>query len=239
MKPGMGSKAMPPKRQQAKKTKKAKAATRKYSVISFDLDGTLLDHSRFDAVFWYEEIPRLYAEQYGIPLQEAKLIVLDSYKHVGPFDINWYKPHFWFERFKLQEDWRKIIHDLRPNIRVYPEVKPTLAALKRNYKLIVVTHSTRDFIRLKMEVESIKDYFVEIHSVIEDFRAVKSKEFFYKLLEDLHCKPEEFLHVGDDPVFDYAIPRSMGIRALLVDYTRKKKGKDVVHSLADVLKCLG
>lgn len=212
--------------------------TSRIKVISFDLDGTLVDDSRFGRVFWYEEIPRLYAERYSIPIEEATLIVLDSYKKVGYFDINWYRPHYWFEKFRLEEDWRKVIHDLRRDVRVYNDVKPALAELKRKHRLIVITHSTREFMQLKMQVESMKDYFEEVHSVIDDHAMVKSKEFFQHLLGMLRCTPGELLHVGDDATFDYDIPRSLGIRALLLDRGRTKKGKDVVYSLVDVKKHL-
>ena len=230
-------------RKRAKKQIKTDRPARKtpqvrHKVISFDLDGTLVADSRFGRVFWYEEIPRLYAERYSIPIEEATLIVLDSYKKVGHFDINWYRPHYWFEKFRLEEDWRKGGHDLRKDIRVYKDVKPALATLKRKYKLIVITHSTREFVQLKMDVESIKGCFDEVHSVIDDHLMVKSKEFFQHLLGMLRCKPSELLHVGDDATFDYAIPRSLGIRALLLDRGRTKKGKDVIYSLADVKKHL-
>ncbi|MBI4150041.1 HAD hydrolase-like protein, partial [Candidatus Woesearchaeota archaeon] len=129
---------------------------KQYTVLSFDLDGTLIDDSRFGGVFWYEEVPRLYAQQYHISVEDAKLIVLNSYKLVGHFDRNWYRPHFWFERFKLQEDWRKVIHDLHRDIRVFPDVKPALQELKNKHKLIIITHSTREFVQLKIQVESIK-----------------------------------------------------------------------------------
>jgi len=210
----------------------------RYKVISFDLDGTLVDDSRFGRVFWYEEIPRLYAAQYHIPLEEATLIVLDSYKKVGHFDINWYRPHYWFGKFRLEEDWRKVIHDLRHDVRVYNDVKPALVGLKRKHKLIIITHSTREFVQLKIEAESIKGYFDEVHSVIDDHLMVKSKEFFQHLLGMLRCTPGEVLHVGDDETFDYDIPRSLGIRALLLDRSRTKRGKDIIYSLADVKKHL-
>jgi FMN phosphatase YigB (HAD superfamily) len=45
-----------------------------YSIklISFDLDGTLVDKNSFDKIFWEEEVPKLYAAKKGMSIEEAK-----------------------------------------------------------------------------------------------------------------------------------------------------------------------
>ena len=55
-------------------------------LISFDLDGTLVDETNVDRLFWYGEVPRLYAEKHGLPLADAKTKVFAEYeaKFNGP-----------------------------------------------------------------------------------------------------------------------------------------------------------
>jgi len=47
-------------------------------VVSFDLEGTLLDMT-FSEKVWNEGLPRLYAEKYRLDFSEAKKIVLKEY----------------------------------------------------------------------------------------------------------------------------------------------------------------
>ena len=51
-------------------------------VISFDLDGTLVDLD-FDLHLWFEELPRLYSEQNGVMLSQAKELMRLEYNRVG------------------------------------------------------------------------------------------------------------------------------------------------------------
>jgi FMN phosphatase YigB (HAD superfamily) len=51
-------------------------------LISFDLDGTLVDLAFTDLV-WHQGIPELYAQKAGIDLAQAREQVLLEYRKVG------------------------------------------------------------------------------------------------------------------------------------------------------------
>ena len=75
-----------------------------------------------------------------------------------------------------------------------------------------------------------------IISTTDDLEAIKKDEKIYKLiLKKLKIKPEEMLHVGDNKVFDFEVPRKIGINALFVDRSEKTKGKFVIKSLEQVM----
>lgn len=203
--------------------------------ISFDLDGTMTDSLEFENLFWDEEVPKIFAEEHNIPLPEAKRIIFNAYDEVGRKDLNWYRPSYWFKRFKLKKDWKVVIEELKDRIKIFPEVKEVLRKLSKDYKLIIFTHTSREALGVKLEKVNIKKYFVRIFSVIDDFNVTKRDEGVYRqLLKRMNLKPKDLIHVGDDYEFDYRIPKRIGIKAILIDRNEEKKGKEIIHDLREI-----
>ncbi|HID90746.1 TPA: HAD family hydrolase, partial [Candidatus Bathyarchaeota archaeon] len=92
-------------------------------VVSFDIDGTLVDPSFVDS-FWFDRIPRLLARRTGLSLDRAKARVLEEYDDVGDGDLRWYLPDYWLARLKLNVTARELLRGIR--VRVYPEVREVL-----------------------------------------------------------------------------------------------------------------
>ena len=68
-------------------------------VISFDLDETLADKN-FDDVFWFKEIPKLYAEQNNISFKQAHDYITKQYDKTGPDELLWYNVDYWFKKYE-------------------------------------------------------------------------------------------------------------------------------------------
>ncbi|MDO8740694.1 MAG: HAD family hydrolase [Candidatus Woesearchaeota archaeon] len=201
-------------------------------VISFDLDGTLLDKERFDNVFWFEEVPRLYSRKNKISLEKAKKFVYGEYHKVGNKRLDWYFPSYWFRHFKLKEDHRAVMRDMKHRIKLLPEVKKVLKKLSKKYRLIVVTTSTHEMNELKLETEGLRDYFSKIFSVTSDFKMIKKNpNVFLKIIKKLKIKKNEIVHIGDDYEDDYITPRKAGIKAILIDRKNRHKGKFIINTL--------
>ncbi|MBI2128935.1 HAD family hydrolase [Candidatus Woesearchaeota archaeon] len=201
-------------------------------IISFDLDGTLLDKKGFDSVFWFEEIPRLYAKKKKISIKRAKKFVYGEYNKVGNKRLDWYFPSYWFKHFKLKEDHKIIMKDMKRRIKLFPEVKKVLKKLSKKYKLIVVTTSTHEMNEIKLETEGLKGYFSKVFSVTSDFRMTKKNpDVFLKIIKKLKIKKHEIVHVGDTYEDDYIVPRKAGIKAVLIGRKIRRKGKYIINTL--------
>lgn len=206
-------------------------------VISFDLDGTLTLTTFADEV-WHKCLPRLRAEREGLSLEEAKKLCQSEYDEVGDQKPEWYDLDFWIEKFGLKVNKREIFLACAHAVKLYPEVIEVLSSLSKNFRLIVCTNAPKDFAEFELTQSGIKKFFARVYSAISDFGEIKKNITFRRVLEDLSLAPHEMVHVGDHPEFDYKIPCSVGIRAYLLDRSRLRTGKHVIHDLKELEKKL-
>ena len=204
-------------------------------VVSFDLDGTLLDTSFVDSV-WLEEIPRLYSVEKGVSVEDARKVVRREYDGVGKERLEWYDIHYWIRRFSLNVEAKELLRNFEHRIKPYPEVPKVLEQLKqRGFTLVVVTNAGREFIELELEKAKMKDRFHRVFSSTFDFGVVKKTvKLYQRVCNILGVSPQEMIHVGDDRKFDFDVPRRLGILAYHLDRTSKHEGDFVIHSLEEL-----
>ena len=123
-------------------------------IISFDMDGTLIESGYTDWV-WHHGIPTLYAEKIGISFEEAKAFVIEEYKKIGEGAIEWYDIKYWIQFFELETGWRTLLEQYIDKINVYPDVKHPLARLKDKFPLILTSNAGREFIDVEMEATGL------------------------------------------------------------------------------------
>ncbi len=203
-------------------------------IISFDMDGTLAD-MQFDKTIWFTEIPKLYAQKKGINFEEAKNFCSSEYNKIGDEDLRWYDVRYWLKHFKLENDWKTFIDDLKHHIKLYPETIEVLEDLSKNHKLIVISNAPRQFLDLKIEIEGISKYFYKVFSVTTDFKKIKKTEEVYKkICEILEIQPKDLIHIGDHYKFDFKIPQKIGIKSFYLDRKEEKlKEEGVVKNLKE------
>jgi putative hydrolase of the HAD superfamily len=202
-------------------------------IISFDMDGTLVDAEFTDWV-WGHGIPTVYAKKAGVPFEEAQAFVTQEYLKVGEGAIEWYDIKYWFRFFQLDESWKTVMEWYTDKIRVYPDVHHLLQRLEGKFPLILTSNAGREFIDLEMEATGLGKYFCRVFSATTDFRVVKKTVNFYqRICEILETRPQEIIHVGDHYEFDYLVPRSLGIRAFYLDRSGKRRGDGVIPELKD------
>ena len=208
-------------------------------VISFDLDGTLVE-PEFSEWVWGVGIPQLFAEKRGISLDEAKEIVGKEYRKVGDGSLQWYDIKYWFNFFQLNGNWKSLLNRFSHKIKTYPEVSKVLKDLASLYRVIIISNAAREFIDIEVEVAELRGYFSRIFSATSDFGQIKKTAQFYgRICQLLRITPREMVHVGDHWEFDYLAPKGLGIKALHIDRSWSRRGDDVIRNLEEVGQRLG
>jgi HAD superfamily hydrolase (TIGR01549 family) len=202
-------------------------------VISFDLDGTLIDWTFADSL-WFEGISKLYAERWGMSPKEALQEIKRRYYDIGIERTEWYDINYWWKEFELGGSWRDLVEQCKSNVRAYPEVNEVLEKLHRRFKLMVITNAIRELAEVEVEQAGLKSYFDRMFSATSDFGLVKKTgEFYSDILKMASASPAEVVHVGDNWVFDYLAAREAGIKAFFLDRDGKQSGEFVVRDLSE------
>ena len=113
-------------------------------IISFDMDGTLVDPEFTDWV-WLHGIPELYSQKKGLPFEEARARVVEEYQQVGEGATEWYDIQYWFRRFQFDEAWETLMKRYADKIKAFEDAPPILERLKERYPCLLYTSpSPRD-----------------------------------------------------------------------------------------------
>ena len=208
--------------------------------ISFDVDGTLVD-DKFDNEIWWHEIPKLYAKQYKISIEKAKMVVYSEYyKSLYIEKVNlWTDIEYWFKRLGLK-DWKKLIDNTRKYVSLYHDTIETLGYLSKKYNLIIISDANKKFLDIKLDCKNIRNYFDYVFTSSEDFGiSQKNKEVFDKILKKLSIKSEEIVHIGDNNYLDYIVPSSLGIKSFYLKRSQEISKSDyIINSLTELKKKL-
>ena len=201
--------------------------------ISFDLDGTVT-HNIYPDLVWLEGLPKIYAKEKKISLNDAKKILMEEYDKIGDNKVEWYDIEYWFNRFNLKYKWKKLLDDYKNKINLYPEVEQVIINLSKKVDLIISSNAKKEFIDIQLKKTKLKKYFSYVFSSTSDFHRVKKVTEFYKMVCDyLKIEPYEIIHVGDHIVFDYKIPLKIGIKSFLIDRKKIQKGDYIVYDLKE------
>jgi HAD superfamily hydrolase (TIGR01549 family) len=207
-------------------------------IISFDMDGTLVESGYTDWV-WNQGIPELYAAKAGFSFEDAKAFVEGEYRKVGEAAVEWYDIQYWFRFFQLEQSWRSLMEHYLDKINVYPDVHHLLGRLSGKFRMVLTSNAGREFIDVEMGATGLARYFEQIFSATSDFREVKKTPHFYRrVCEMLKVSPGDLVHIGDHYEFDYLVPRAVGIQAFYLDRSGRREGEFVLQDLKGLEKRL-
>ncbi|MBU2559569.1 HAD family hydrolase [archaeon] len=201
-------------------------------VLSFDVDGTLVD-GRFADMFWNDGVPKLYAEKVGLSFDEAKDYLQGRYDEIGDCDLRWYLPEYWFAELGIDKNPKELVMEYACEIDVFPEVPEVLRKLSEKYMLVASSNAPRIF--LEESIKGLCEYFKHTFSSTTDFGLVKKlPEFYHTLFEVLHIEPSELVHVGDHFEFDYNVPSQAGVKSFFLDRKNKGNRGHVLRDLSEL-----
>lgn len=205
-------------------------------VLSFDVDGTLVD-GRFADMFWNDGVPQLYAEKEGLSFDEAKVYLQGRYDEIGDCDLRWYLPEYWFSELGIDKNPKDLVMEYACEIDVFPEVPEILERLSEKYMLVASSNAARIF--LEESLKGLCEHFEHTFSSTTDFGLVKKlPQFYYTLFEVLDIGPSELAHIGDHFEFDYEVPRQAGVKSFFLDREDKRIGENVLKDLREFEKRL-
>ncbi|MGO1461481.1 MAG: GMP/IMP nucleotidase [Marinobacter sp.] len=179
--------------------------------VFLDMDGTLLD-LHFDNHFWLEHLPRRYAEQHGLPPDEAKNKLINMIM-AERGTLNWYCTDYWSDRLTM--DITGLKSEIGDRIGYRPHVSDFLQALKETgLQSVIVTNCHPDPLELKLQRTGLDNF---VDGVVSSHQLGKPKEDpgFWKDLHQLTpYKAAATLLVDDSfPVLESAM--SAGIAQCL------------------------
>ncbi|NKN33136.1 HAD family hydrolase [Marichromatium bheemlicum] len=115
-------------------------------------------------------------------------------------------------RVGLAEAGLRLFLDHRNRVTPYPDVIPALRALGRHYRLISLTNGNAE-----VQATPLHGLFAHSLNAVDVGAAKPDPALFVRALALAGCRPEEALHLGDDPARDVAAARACGLRAAWID----------------------
>jgi len=116
------------------------------------------------------------------------------------------------------EEYKKLYMEIVPQVEeLFPDVITILEALRKKFKLGVVTDGDREYIERLFELKGLSRLFDAI-VCSEDVREYKpSPKVFNKVLEMLGIRAEDAIYIGDNPIKDKEGPEKIGMHAIIVE----------------------
>jgi 5'-nucleotidase len=179
--------------------------------VLLDMDGTLLDR-HFDDHFWLEHVPRVYARENHIPLENAQKKLYNMFRSQER-TLNWTDLDYWSARLKLDIPLLKL--EIDHMIKVHPFVIEFLLFLHRKEKSVyLVTNAHGKTLDLKLRKTRLGHYFSGIVSA-HDVGLPKENVFFWEKLQGLVSYDPSRTMLGEDSEINLTTASLYGIRYLI------------------------
>lgn len=118
--------------------------------------------------------------------------------------------------------------------RVYPDVVPCLEALRRAGIRLGVISNWDISLHRTLRSLGLTTYFDVVIASLEEGVEKPEAQLFQIALERLGARPEETLHVGDNPIDDLLGAQRVGIRCRLIDRSAPRSEGHVLATLLDL-----
>lgn len=217
--------------------------------LFFDLDNTLLDFVAFKTASTRAALAAMQKE--GLKIDKEK-----AFKQMWRiYDLLGFESRDVFQEFLRQNN-----HDPRDNkmlaaavvayrearahsLTAYPNVKPVLKALRKKYRLFIVTDAPSLKAWIRLATTGLSDEFERVFAFDDTNQPKRTGAPFRNALEQLGFKPEQAMVIGDSMSKDIVPAKQLGITACLALYGRVKPPRFdraepdyTISSIRDLLK---
>lgn len=162
--------------------------------VLLDMDGTLLD-LHFDNFFWLTYLPRRYAEQHGLRLEDAtKKLHQHFTEKRGTLD--WYCLEYWST--ELSVNIRALKEEVKHLIQQRPHAEDFLLQLRAQGKqCVMITNAHPQSLELKLDVTNISRSLDHIFSSHQFGEPKESQQFWQHLKQQQPFDPKRTLFIDD------------------------------------------
>ncbi len=205
-------------------------------VISFDLDGTIVNSNFADNV-WLHGLPKYYALENNISEQKAQVLLMQEYEKMGSDNREWYDLRYWISKYNLAITPYELLKEYENTISVYEDVKDVIKTLSKDFDLIISSGAMKEFIEVELTKTNLKKYFTDTFSSTSDTQTVKKDPAFYLMIvHHLKRNPSDITHIGDNEQYDYISPKKAGLNAFYLQRNSSNNADYIVSSLFDFEK---
>lgn len=179
--------------------------------VMLDMDGTVLDLA-FDNYMWLKHVPERYAAAKGLAPEEARERLYARFRAMHG-RLEWYCLDHWSDDLGL--DIAELHREQNHRIGYLPGAEDFLAAVReRDVRLLLVTNSHMETLRIKDDVTDITAHFDAIYSSHE-FGVPKERQEFWEALEEAEGFDTATTLFVDDTVRVLDSARNFGLTNLV------------------------
>ena len=180
--------------------------------LLIDMDGVILDNT-YDNNFWQNQIPRVLSKKKNISFDDAKRLAIQIF-NFKKNTKDWYDLDYWSNMLRIDIEAEKRSEESLSKIKLYDNVTSTLAELKKQTRLILITNAHRKTLNIKLEKFDIKPYFHEMICAHELYYVKEDLQLWYMLRSKYKLDFEKTVLV-EDTIKNILVALSAGVSSAI------------------------
>tara|TARA_B100000965_G_C19558296_1_gene743272 strand:+ start:293 stop:964 length:672 start_codon:yes stop_codon:yes gene_type:complete len=180
--------------------------------LLIDMDGVILDNT-YDNNFWQNQIPGVLSKKKNISFDDAKRLAIQIF-NFKKNTKDWYDLDYWSNMLGIDIEAEKRSEESLSKIKLYDNVTSTLAELKKQTRLILITNAHRKTLNIKLEKFDIKPYFHEMICAHELYYVKEDLQLWYMLRSKYKLDYEKTILV-EDTINNIRVALSAGVSSAI------------------------